>query len=874
MADYPFREIDLKWQKFWEDNKTFKTSENFDKPKYYALDMFPYPSGAGLHVGHPLGYIATDIVSRYKRLKGFNVLHPMGFDSFGLPAELYAIKTGQHPADTTENNIKRFKEQMEVLGFSYDWDKEVRTSDPSYFKWSQWIFLKLFEQGLAYEADAMINWCPNDRTVLANEEVKNGMCDRCGNPVIRRKMRQWILKITEYADRLLGDLDGLDWPESIKLSQINWIGKSHGAELSFKEKSTGENVTVYTTRPDTIYGATYMVLAPEHSLVEKITTEEQRAAVDNYILEASKKSDLERAELDKTKTGVFTGAYAINPVNGAEIPIWISDYVLISYGTGAIMAVPGGDERDFEFAKKFDLQIIQVVTPDGKEMTDQQEAYPGHGLMLNSGEYNGMDSREFTKVIIKRFEDEGVGKGAINYKLRDWIFTRQRYWGEPIPIIHCDACGVVPVPEDQLPVTLPEVESYSPTEEGDSPLAKVENWVNTTCPKCGKAAKRETNTMPQWAGSCWYYLRYIDPTNENQVVDKEKEKYWMNVDLYVGGAEHAVLHLLYARFWHKVLFDLGYVSTNEPFQKLVNQGMIQGRSNFIYRIKGENKYVSYGMRKDYDVTVHNVDISMVHNDILDIEAFKQTRGDAKDAEFILEDGKYICGWEVEKMSKSKYNVVNPDDIVEKYGADCMRMYEMFLGPLEQFKPWNTQGIDGVFKFLRRFWNLFHDGNENFYVSDEAPSNEELKVLHKTIKKAEYDVENLSFNTSVSAFMICVNELMALKTNKRKILEPLTLIVSPYAPHICEEIWCKLGHTESISYATFPIHDEQYIHEDTHEYPVSVNGKMRAKMTFALDMAVGDIEKEVLASEVIQKWTEGRTPKKVIIIPKKIVNIVI
>ena len=874
MAEYPFREIDQKWQNYWERNKTFKTAESFDKPKYYVLDMFPYPSGAGLHVGHPLGYIATDIVSRYKRLKGFNVLHPMGFDSFGLPAELYAIKTGQHPADTTEQNIKRFKEQMEVLGFSYDWDKEIRTSDSSYFKWSQWIFLKLFEKGLAYEADAMINWCPNDRTVLANEEVKNGMCDRCGNPVIRRKMRQWILKITEYADRLLEDLDGLDWPESIKLSQINWIGKSHGAELNFKEKSTGENVTVYTTRPDTIYGATYMVLAPEHPLVGKITTADQESAVDEYILEASKKSDLERAELDKTKTGVFTGAYALNPVNGAEIPIWISDYVLISYGTGAIMAVPGGDERDFEFAKKFDLPIIQVVTPDGKEISDQKEAYPGHGLMLNSGEYDGMDSKEFTKVIIKRFEEEGVGKGAINYKLRDWIFTRQRYWGEPIPIIHCDDCGVVPVPEDQLPVTLPEVESYSPTEEGDSPLAKVEDWVNTTCPKCGKPAKRETNTMPQWAGSCWYYLRYIDPENDQMIADKEKEKYWMNVDLYVGGAEHAVLHLLYARFWHKVLFDLGHVSTNEPFQKLVNQGMIQGRSNFIYRIKGKNKYVSFGLRKDYDVTVHNVDISIVHNDILDIEAFKQTRGDAKDAEFILEDGKYICGWEVEKMSKSKYNVVNPDDIVEKYGADCMRMYEMFLGPLEQFKPWNTQGIDGVFKFLRRFWNLFHDQNDQFRVSEDDPTDEELKVLHKTIKKAEYDVENLSFNTSVSAFMICVNELMALKTNKRKILEPLTLIVSPYAPHICEEIWSKLGHRESISYESFPQYEEKYIVEDAHEYPVSVNGKMRVKMTFALDTPVAEIEKEVLASEVIQKWTEGKTPKKVIIIPKKIVNVVV
>ncbi len=874
MAEYPFQEIEKKWQQYWNDNQTFKTSEDQGKSKYYALDMFPYPSGTGLHVGHPLGYIATDIVSRYKRLKGFNVLHPMGFDSFGLPAELYAIKTGQHPAETTENNIKRFKEQLEVLGFSYDWEKEVHTSDPEYYKWSQWIFLKLFEQDLAYEDDAMINWCPYDKTVLANEEVKNGMCDRCGNPVIRRKMRQWILKITEYADRLLEDLEGLDWPESIKLSQINWIGKSHGAEVTFREKITEKEIEIYTTRPDTIYGATYMVLAPEHHLVEKITTSDQKSTVEEYVQQASMKSDLERTELDKIKSGVFTGAYAINPVNEAEIPIWISDYVLISYGTGAIMAVPGGDQRDFEFAKKFDLPIIQVVTPDGKEIPDQQEAYPGHGLMLNSGRYDGMDSKEFTKVIIKRFEDEGVGKGAINYKLRDWIFTRQRYWGEPIPIIHCNDCGIVPVPEDQLPVTLPEVESYTPTEEGDSPLAKVEEWVNTSCPKCGKAAKRETNTMPQWAGSCWYYLRYIDPKNDKQLVDKEKEKYWMNVDLYIGGAEHAVLHLLYARFWHKVLYDLGYVSTKEPFQKLVNQGMIQGRSNFVYRIKGDNKYVSYGLKRDFDVTVHNVDISIVNNDILDIKAFRKSRGDAKDAEFILEEGKYICGWEVEKMSKSKYNVVNPDEIVEKYGADTLRMYEMFLGPLEQFKPWNTQGIDGVFKFLRRYWNLFHNDDGTFNVSNADASDEELKVLHKTIKKAEYDVDNLSFNTSVSAFMICVNELIALNCNKHKILEPLTLIVSPYAPHICEELWSKLGHTESISYNSFPVYDEKYIREDSYEYPVSVNGKMRVKMTFVLDMPTEDIEKQVLASEIIQKWTEGKTPKKVIIIHKKIVNIVV
>ena len=907
MAEYPFQEIEKKWQSYWGENQTFKTPEDQDKPKYYVLDMFPYPSGAGLHVGHPLGYIATDIIARYKRLKGFNVLHPMGFDSFGLPAEQYAIKTGQHPAITTEANIERFKEQLEVLGFSYDWDREVRTSDPSYYKWTQWIFLKLFnsyfdpadqkakpiselpipeglgksetqdyinQHRLAYQDEIAVNWCPALGTVLANEEVVGGVSERGGHPVIRKPMRQWMLRITSYADRLLTGLDSLDWPESIKTSQRNWIGKSQGAEVTFKEKSTGAAIEIYTTRPDTIYGATYMVLAPEHELVNQITTQEQKTEVEKYVLEASKKSDLERAELDKTKTGVWTGAYAINPVNGEEIPIWISDYVLISYGTGAIMAVPGGDQRDFEFAKKFDLPIIQVVTPDGKEISDQQEAYPGHGLILNSGEYDGIDSKEFTKVIIKRFEEEGVGKGAVNYKLRDWIFTRQRYWGEPIPLIHSPSEGLVGVPENELPVALPEVDSYQPTQDGESPLAKAETWVNTTCPITGEAAKRETNTMPQWAGSCWYYLRYINPENDVEMVARDLEKYWMNVDLYVGGAEHAVLHLLYARFWHKVLFDLGYISTEEPFQKLVNQGMIQGRSNFVYRIKGENKYVSYGLRKEYDVTVHNVDISIVENDVLDIEAFKTSRADAADAEFVLEDGKYVCGWEVEKMSKSKYNVVNPDDIVSKYGADTMRLYEMFLGPLEQFKPWNTQGIDGVFKFLRRFWNLFHEDDGTFKVSEEAPTDEELKVLHKAIKKAEYDVENLSFNTSVSAFMICVNELMALKCNKQQILEPLTLIVSPYAPHICEELWAKLGHTESISHASFPTYDEKYIQEDAHEYPVSVNGKMRAKMKFALDMPKEDIEKQVLASEVIQKWTEGKTPKKVIIVPKKIVNIVV
>lgn len=873
MAEYNFQKIEKKWQHDWKEKELYKVPSTSDKPKYYILDMFPYPSGSGLHVGHPLGYIASDIIARYKRLKGFNVLHPMGFDSFGLPAEQHAIKTGQHPAISTEKNITRYIEQLSSLGFSYDWSREVRTSDPSFYKWTQWIFLKLYEKGLAYEDDSMINWCPNDKAVLANEEVKNGRCDRCNAPVVRRKLRQWVLRITEYADRLLDDLDGLDWPESIKLSQTNWIGKSHGAELDFSIKGHEANVSVYTTRPDTIYGATYMVIAPEHKLVDEITTEAQKRAVTDYVEAASKKSDLERTELDKSKTGEFTGAYAINPVNGEEIPIWISDYVLISYGTGAIMAVPGGDQRDFEFAKKFDLPITQVVSPDGKEIEDQQEAYGGKGIMLNSGKYNGMDSEECKKLIIDVLDKEGKGKGAVNYKLRDWIFTRQRYWGEPIPIIHCEKCGTVPVPEDQLPVILPEVESYLPTEDGQSPLAHATDWVNTTCPKCGEAAKRETNTMPQWGGSCWYYLRYLDPSNDEKFVDSEIEKYWMNVDFYIGGAEHAVLHLLYSRFWHKVLFDLGHVSTNEPFQKLVNQGMIQGRSNFVYRVVGENKYVSLGLKDQYEVQVLHADVSTVYNDVLNIEEFKKTRPDAVEAKFVLEDGKYVCGWEIEKMSKSKYNVVNPDDLILQYGADTLRMYEMFLGPVEQSKPWNTNGIEGVFKFLRKFWNLFHDA-DNFNVSNEEPTSEELKVLHGLAKKVEYDCENLSLNTSVSAFMIAVNELGSLKCNKRAILEPMTILLSPFAPHLAEEVWSKLGHNSSVVNVEFPAWDEKHLIEDSFEYPISINGKMRVKLNFGLDMSKEDIERKVLANETVQKWTEGKPPKKVIVVPKRIVNVVV
>jgi len=907
MAEYNFQEIETKWQNYWRDNDIFKVQADPSKPKYYVLDMFPYPSGAGLHVGHPLGYIATDIVSRYKRLKGFNVMHPMGFDSFGLPAEQYAIKTGQHPAVTTESNIKRFKEQLSTLGFSYDWDKEIRTSDPDYYKWTQWIFLKIFNsyydqeeqkakpidqlpipQGLteekrkkyldrhrlAYEDEILVNWCPALGTVLANEEVVGGVSERGGHPVVRKPMKQWMLRITAYADRLLDGLEDLDWPESIKLSQKNWIGKSFGAEINFPLDGFDQNIKVFTTRPDTIYGATYMVLAPEHPLVKTITCDQQQEQVKQYQETASRKSDLERTELDKTKTGVFTGTYAINPLNRQKIPVWISDYVLISYGTGAIMSVPSGDQRDFEFAKKFDLEIIEIISKDGKSTPHLEQAYPGHGLMLNSGEYNGMTSEEFTRVIIKRIEKERLGKSAINYKLRDWVFTRQRYWGEPIPVLHGEQGSITAVNESDLPVLLPEVASYQGTEEGESPLAKVEDWVVTTDPKDGSKAWRETNTMPQWAGSCWYYLRYLDPGNDQALADPEKIKYWMPVDLYIGGAEHAVLHLLYSRFWHKVLYDLGYVNTDEPFKKLINQGMIQGRSSFVYRVNQTNKYVSYNLKKDYQVTPLHIDVALVQNDILDIKAFKKWRPENMDAEFILENGKYVCGSEIEKMSKSLMNVVNPDDLVKKYGADTFRMYEMFLGPLEAYKPWNTNGIEGVFIFLRKLWRLFYDEQSQVQIIEKQPSADELKIIHKAIKKTQEDIERYSFNTAVSSFMICVNELTNLKSHNQTILTDLVLIISPFAPHLAEELWQILGHRESIILARYPTYNENYIVEESYEYPISVNGKMRTKMSFALDMPHEDIEKQVLASELIQKWTAGKTPKKVIIVPKKIVNIVI
>ena len=894
--EYNFLEIEKKWQEHWLNNKTYKSEIKNDKEKYYVMDMFPYPSGSGLHVGHPLGYIASDIISRYKKLKGFNVLHPMGFDSFGLPAEQYAIKTGQHPKITTESNILKFKEQLNKLGLSFDWDREVRTSDSEYYKWTQWIFLKLYNsyfdksknkaepienlripknlkneekidfidsKRLAYIDKIDVNWCEELGTVLSNEEVIGGVSERGGFPVIRKPMRQWVMRITEFSERLLEDLDKLDWPDSIKTSQKNWIGKSEGAEISF-DVNKKDQIKVFTTRPDTIFGATYLVLAPEHKLLKKITAEDQKKIVGNYIYQASTKSDLERQENEKNKTGVFTGAYAINPISKDKIPIWISDYVLVSYGTGAIMAVPAHDERDYDFAKKFDLKITEVIKNPSKE-----KCYTGDGKMINSGKYDGIDNIDFKKIVTDELEKKGSGSKTINYKLRDWIFTRQRYWGEPIPILHSDNKSIA-LNERDLPVELPEVKSYLPTDDGLSPLARNKDWVNVEID--GKIYKRETNTMPQWAGSCWYYLRYLDPLNKNKFAEDDKIKYWMPVDLYIGGAEHAVLHLLYSRFWHKVLYDLGYVNTSEPFKKLVNQGMILGRSNFVYRIKDSNKYVSYNLRKKYDYTKLHVDVNLVENDRLDINKFINSSKEYKNAEFVLEDRDYICGFETEKMSKSKINVVNPDSIINKYGADTLRMYEMFLGPIEQSKPWNTNGIEGVFKFLNKFWSLFHN-KEKFYLSDDEPNKNEYKVLHSSIKKIQDDIERLSINTCISQLMITSNKLSKLNCNKRKILEPLLIITSPFAPHICEELWNKLGNTNSISEANYPNIIDEYLKEEEYEYPIMINGKLRTKQKFGLNISNSEIEKSVMENKIVDKWVEGKTIKKIIIVPKKIINIV-
>jgi leucyl-tRNA synthetase len=811
---YPFETIEPKWQKYWEEHGTFRAEDDGAYPKEkrrYVLDMFPYPSSQGLHVGHPEGYTATDIYCRYLRAKGFNVLHPMGFDAFGLPAENYAIKTGQHPAKTTADNINHFRKQIKRLGFSYDWEREVDTSQAEYYRWTQWIFLKLFERGLAYEAESPINFCPSCKTGLANEEVKDGCCERCGTKVVRKRIRQWILKITAYAERLLADLDGLDWPESVKLMQRNWIGRSEGANVRFQialpctPLDKNLFVEIYTTRPDTLFGATYMVLAPEHPLVEKITTDSQRLAVTDYLDETAKKSDLERTDLAKEKTGVFSGAYAINPVNDKKIPIWIADYVLISYGTGAIMAVPAHDQRDWEFAKTFGLPIVQTVATEKGKLWEKEPdaATTAYGFAVNSGDYTGLPTDEVKEKVTKWLEERGIGKKMVNYKLRDWIFSRQRYWGEPIPLVHCEHCGIVPVPESELPLLLPEVKSYAPTGGGEPPLANAVDWVNTTCPKCGRPAKRETNTMPQWAGSCWYYLRYLDPHNTACFAGRNAIDYWAPVDLYVGGTEHAVLHLLYSRFWHKVLFDLGLVNTAEPFQRLVNQGMILG-----------------------------------------------------------EDG--------QKMSKSRGNVINPDDIISNFGADSMRVYEMFMGPLEVSKPWMTAGLVGVTRFLERLWNI----GQKKIVDTVSVSPALTKLLHKTIQKVSLDTDTLNFNTAISQMMIYSSELAKLPEVPRSLWEPLVIMAAAYAPHIGEELWQQLGRQTSVSKAAWPDFDEALTIDEERTIVVQVGGKIRGKFTAAAGTPKDELEKTALALEDVQRWLAAGDIEKVVVVPDKLVSVVL
>ncbi|MGX1754712.1 leucine--tRNA ligase [Sphingobacterium sp. NPDC055346] len=926
--EYNHQSIEQKWQKFWADNQTFKTSESTEKPKYYVLDMFPYPSGAGLHVGHPLGYIASDIFSRYKRLKGFNVLHPMGYDSFGLPAEQYAIQTGQHPAITTEANINRYREQLDNIGFSYDWSREVRTSEPDYYRWTQWIFMQLFDawynkesdkaesistliqkfetsgsEGIKAESDedvltftadewkafsetekqtellkyrlaflreSTVNWCPALGTVLANDEVINGLSERGGFPVEQKKMMQWSMRITAYADRLLRGLDTIDWPEPLVEMQRNWIGKSVGASVKFPVPQLNDNIEVFTTRVDTIFGVSFVVLAPEHELVSALTTEAQKAEIESYIDKTSKKSELDRLADTKTVSGAFTGSYAKHPLTGEDVQIWIADYVLAGYGTGAVMAVPSGDQRDYLFAKHFNLPIIPISdSQDISEAADPNK----DGKYINSDFINGMSYQEAVPALIEKLEAIKLGKAKINFRMRDAIFGRQRYWGEPVPVYFKDGLPYL-IKEEELPLLLPEVDKYLPTETGEPPLGRAEGW------KYQDQYEYELSTMPGWAGSSWYWFRYMDPKNEQEFASKEAVDYWKAVDLYIGGSEHATGHLLYSRFWNKFLKDIGYHNEEEPFKKLINQGMIQGRSNFVYRVldadgKGTNQFVSLGLKDQYTVNPLHVDVNIVHNDVLDLEKFKQSRPDYNDAEFILENGKYICGTEVEKMSKSKFNVVNPDDIIGQYGADTLRLYEMFLGPLEQAKPWNTNGIEGVYKFLRKVWRLFHDAEGNFNVSDEEPTKAEYKALHKIIKKVEEDIERFSFNTSVSAFMICVNELTDLKTNKRKILQDLLIVLEPYAPHITEELWSKLGNEAgSISYANYPVFNPEYLVESEFAYPVSINGKMKMNLPLALDLDQQAVEGILKENADVQKLLDGKAVKKVIFVKGKIINIVV
>ena len=925
--EYNFLDIEKKWQEFWAKNQTFKVEADSSKPKYYVLDMFPYPSGAGLHVGHPLGYIASDIYSRYKRLKGFNVLHPMGYDAFGLPAEQYAIQTGQHPATTTEKNINRYREQMDRIGFSYDWSREIRTCDPGYYKWTQWAFLKMFgsyynntaakacpiseleeifakegntgvdaacgdvpaftaeqwnsfteleksnilmQYRIAYQGETAVNWCPALGTVLANDEVKEGLSVRGGHPVEQKKMKQWQLRVSAYAERLLADMEELEWTDALKEMQKNWIGKSQGAEMIFKVANTDPaegqaaeyDMTIFTTRADTVYGVTFMVLAPESEWVAKLTTKGQKEAVEAYLLEAKKKTERERIAETRKVTGVFTGSYAVNPFTNEQVPVWVSEYVLAGYGTGAIMAVPAHDSRDYNFAKTFNLPIIPLIEgcDVSTESFDAKE-----GIMCNSGFLTGMTVKEAIPAAIDEVERLGIGRRKINYRLRDAIFSRQRYWGEPFPIYYKDGIAT-PVPEEELPLQLPEVDKFLPTEDGEPPLARAENWTY-------KGYPLEKSTMPGFAGSSAYYLRYMDPANDSALVDKGIDSYWRNVDLYIGGTEHATGHLIYSRFWNKFLYDLGYVVEKEPFKKLINQGMIQGRSNFVYRIKNTNTFVSYGLKDEYDTTEIHVDVNIVVNDRLDMEAFKAWMPDFANAEFILENGEYICGWAVEKMSKSMFNVVNPDNICNSYGADTLRLYEMFLGPLEQSKPWDTKGIDGVNRFLKKFWRMFWNREGNWVVSDEKAAPAELKALHKLINKVGTDIENFSFNTSVSAFMIALNELQDLKCCKREILEPLVILLSPFAPHISEELWSLLGHTESVSTASFPEYVEAYTVENTFEYPVSFNGKMRFKMELPKSLSPKEVEEAVRANENTAKYVGENGIKKVIVVPGKIINVV-
>lgn len=921
--EYNHKDIESRWQQRWKDDNTYKVDIDNGRPKFYVLDMFPYPSGAGLHVGHPLGYIASDIFSRYKRLQGFNVLHPMGYDAYGLPAEQYAIQTGQHPEVTTRKNIARYREQLDKIGFCYDWSREIKTCDPEYYKWTQWAFIKMFnsyydtdenkaqpiekliahleKQGtdslkaaaskelvftaddwnkmnekeksdllmnyrIAYLGNTMVNWCPKLGTVLANDEVSEGLSIRGGYPVEQKLMYQWCLRVSAYAQRLLDGLEKIDWTDSLKETQRNWIGRSEGAEMKFKIADSDVELEIFTTRADTVFGVTFMVLAPESVYVDMVTTAEQKEAVAQYIAAIKHKTERERM-IDKKVTGVFTGAYAINPLTGEKIPVWVSDYVLAGYGTGAIMAVPAHDSRDYAFARHFNLPIIPLI--EGADVSEESFDAKS-GKMINSANadfsLNGLDVKDAIAATKKYIEEKGIGKVKVNYRLRDAIFSRQRYWGEPFPVYYKDGIPCM-MDVDKLPLLLPEVDKYLPTESGEPPLGRAKNWIT------GEGYPIELNTMPGFAGSSAYYLRYMDPRNNNALVSKEANDYWRNVDLYIGGTEHATGHLIYSRFWNKFLFDLGEVCDDEPFKKLINQGMIQGRSNFVYRIKDTNRFVSYNLKKDYDTTPIHVDVNIVANDILDIEKFKNWRPEFATAEFILEDGKYVCGYAVEKMSKSMFNVVNPDDIVDRYGADTLRLYEMFLGPLEQSKPWDTNGIDGVNRFLKKMWSLFYKG-DNFIVTDEAPSKTALKSINKLIKKVTADIENFSYNTSISAFMICVNELTADKCHSREIFEKLVVVLAPFAPHICEQLWHDLGHDTTVCDAKWPVCDEQYLKEDNATYAVSFNGKARFNITLPVDMPKEEVEKAALSNEGAAKWLDGKTVKKIIVVPGKIVNIVV